>query len=80
MKGISLYLQGPGHEMRPATFFSRESVIARAMGFPFHGPIAGSLEINVLADANGNLAGQADREGLRYTFTGSEVPWALMVG
>ncbi len=80
MKGINLYLEGPGHEMRSVTFFSKESVMPEAMGLPFHGPDTGPLEINVLADADGNLARQADREGFRYTFGGSRIPWALMVG
>jgi len=49
------------------------------MGLPFHGPDTRPLEIDVRADANGNLARQAGREGFRYTFGGSKIPGGLMV-
>lgn len=45
-----------------------------------HGSDPGPLEMEVQGGANGNLARQADRTGVRCKFCGSEIPWALMVG
>lgn len=78
MKGVKLYLEGPGRERRLVTFDSMETAasIICARGHRE----AQAVEINVLVDADGNLARQVDRDGFRYKFTGSEIPWALTVG
>lgn len=78
MKGLKLYLEGPGQERRPVTFDSMETA-SSIIGARGHRE-ARAIEINVLVDADGNLARQVDRDGFRYKFTGSEIPWALTVG
>lgn len=78
MKGLKLYLEGPGQERRPVTFDSMETA-SSIIGSRGHRE-AQAIEINVLVDADGNLARQVDRDGVRYKFTGSEIPWALTVG
>ncbi|WP_182334379.1 hypothetical protein [Stenotrophomonas acidaminiphila] len=83
MKGVQLYLMGPGQECRPVRRIATELADIRTMGVPArNAPVAAGtlMEISTLADDEGNLARQIDREGFRYTFKGSEIPWSLMVG
>lgn len=79
MKGLKLYLEGPGQERRSVTFDSLETA-ASIVGAPDYGPQPRATEIHVLVDADGNLARQIDRDGFRYKFSGSEIRWALTVG
>ena len=83
MKGIQLYLVGPGQERRPVRLVSTELADVRSMGIPIRsGPLTGNfqVEVNMLVDDAGNLARQVDYEGFRYKFNGSEIPWSLVVG
>ncbi len=83
MKGIQLYLVGPGQERRPVKLISTEKADIKTMGIPIRsGPAAANtwVEVNTLVDDDGNLARQIDCEGFRYKFKGSEIPWALVVG
>ncbi len=80
MKDVRMYLEGPGRERRPVKLVSTEETSFGALGFAEHGAISRPIEIKVLADTAGNRARQIDREGFRYRFAGSEVPWALIVG
>lgn len=73
MKGLKLYLEGPGQERRPVTFGSLETA-SSIIGSPGQRPEAQAIEINVLVDADGNLARQVDRDGFRYKFAGPEIP------
>ncbi|MQP74660.1 hypothetical protein CQ393_01980 [Stenotrophomonas sp. MYb238] len=83
MKGIQLYLLGPGQERRPVRHISTELADIKSMGIPIRsGPAAANtlVEIKTLADDAGNVARQIDCEGFRYKFTGSEIPWSLVFG
>lgn len=80
MNNVKMYLEGPGRERRPVKLVSTEEACIDVFGFTDHGATRRPVEINVLADPAGNLARQVDREGYRYKFTGSEVPWALIIG
>lgn len=80
MNNVKMYLEGPGRERRPVKLVSTEESSPGALGVADHGAFRGQIEINVLADPAGNLARQVDREGYRYKFAGSEVPWALIIG
>lgn len=80
MKDVKMFLEGPGRERRPVKLVSTEEITVGTLGFADHGPVRRPIEINVLADPAGNLARQVDREGFRYKFSNSEMPWALIVG
>ncbi len=75
-----MYLEGPGLERRPVTLNAIEEVCAGAIGFPGRGSAGAAIEINVMVDADGNLARQIDGEGFRYRFSGSDIAWSLIVG
>jgi hypothetical protein len=83
VKGIQLYLLGPGQERRPVRHISTELADIKSMGIPIRSrPAAANtlVEIKTLADDAGNVARQIDCEGFRYKFTGSEIPWSLVFG
>ncbi len=83
VKGVQLYLVGPGQERRLVRHISTELADIKTMGIPIRsGPAAANtlVEINTLADEEGNVARQIDCEGFRYKFSGSEIPWSLVVG
>jgi hypothetical protein len=79
MKDVKLYLEGPGRECRPVTFVSTEEVCARTLVIVNNKAKDERIEINILADSQGHLARQIDREGFRYKFEGSEIPWTLII-
>lgn len=80
MASVRMYLEGPGRERRLVTQHSTEEVQVGSMGFAFRGPSEQAFQIKVLRDSQGNLAWQTDREGLRFRYRESDVPWALVVG
>lgn len=83
VKGVQLYLVGPGQERRPVRRIVTELADIKTMGIPARSaPVAANtlIEISTLADDQGNLARQIDCEGFRYKFKGSEIPWSLVVG
>lgn len=74
MNDVQFYLEGPGQELRP---------VMQVPGQPGHAGTSlpkGRVPPRTWMDAQGNLATQIDHEGFRYTFDGSKIPWALMVG
>ncbi|MGE8227264.1 MAG: hypothetical protein ACN6RK_15895 [Stenotrophomonas sp.] len=82
---MKLYLEGPGRERRPVKVVSTERKSFRTMlDVPDRRAVAAGLgrmvEVNTLMDEEGNLAQQIDSEGFRYRFSGSELPWSLIVG
>jgi hypothetical protein len=79
VKNVKLYLEGPGREQRPVRFVSTEQVCAGTLGFITRRASDSQVEINLLADADGNVARQIDHEGYLYKFNGSEARWALIV-
>lgn len=85
VKSMKLYLEGPGRERRPVKVVSTERKSFRTMlDVPGRRAVAAGLgrmvEVNTLMDEEGNLAQQIDSEGFRYRFSGSELPWSLIVG
>ena len=84
VESMKLYLEGPGQERRPVRLISTEQKsLGAARDHPVRGTMAGfdgKVEMNTLMDEDGNLAQQIDREGFRYKFEGSEIPWSLIVG
>lgn len=83
MKGVQLYLVGPGQERRTVRRIATELADIKTMGIPIRSvPAAANtlVEVNTLADDAGNVARQVDYEGFRYKFKGSEIPWSLVVG
>jgi hypothetical protein len=79
LKGVKLYLEGPGRECRPVSFVSTEEVRAATLSRISGRSSEESVEITLLADADGHLARQIDREGFRYKFDGSDISWSLIV-
>jgi hypothetical protein len=77
--GLKRYLEGPGREHRPVTLVSTEQVQASALPLGSGRARDEVVEINILADLDGNLARQIDRDGYRYKFDGSEIVWTLIV-
>lgn len=79
MNGLKRYLEGPGREHRPVTLVSTDKVLASALPMGIGRTRDELVEINILADPDGKLARQIDREGFRYKFDGSEIVWSLIV-
>ncbi len=81
---MKLYLEGPGQERRPVRIISTEQSRSSAMADnSAHRAMVGidpDIEMNTLMDEAGNIARQTDREGYRYKFEGSDIPWSLVVG
>lgn len=80
MGNVELYLEGPGQERRPVTKNSTETISEQDADPFFSQSVISPDQLNVLVDAEGNLARQVDREGYRYRFSGSEITWSLSVG
>lgn len=81
MNGLNMFLEGPGLERRAVKLLRTERVpLDDLLRHAASRAAAALIDLHVMIDNLGNIATQVDHEGLRYRFSGSKAPWALMVG